>query len=87
MIPAVSIYIILINLIAFVVFGIDKRKARKGQWRVHESTLFILAIIGGSIGALLGMLAFRHKTKHRKFTIGIPLVLALQIALLVTLWP
>lgn len=87
MIPAVSIYIILINLIAFVVFGIDKRKARKGQWRVPESTLFILAIIGGSIGALLGMLAFRHKTKHRKFTIGIPLILALQIALLVTLWP
>ena len=87
MIPAVSIYIILINLIAFVVFGIDKRKARKGQWRVPESILFILAIIGGSIGALLGMLAFRHKTKHRKFTIGIPLILALQIALLVTLWP
>lgn len=87
MIPAVSIYIILINLIAFVVFGIDKRKARKEQWRVPESTLFILAIIGGSIGALLGMLAFRHKTKHRKFTIGIPLILALQIALLVTLWP
>lgn len=87
MIPAVSIYIILINLIAFVVFGIDKRKARKGQWRVPESTLFILAIIGGSIGALLGMLVFRHKTKHRKFTIGIPLILALQIALLVTLWP
>lgn len=87
MIPAVSIYIILINLIAFVVFGIDKRKARKGQWRVPESTLFILAIIGGSIGALLGMLAFRHKTKHRKFTIGIPLILALQIALLVTIWP
>jgi uncharacterized membrane protein YsdA (DUF1294 family) len=87
MIPAVSIYIILINLIAFVVFGIDKRKARNGQWRVPESTLFILAIIGGSIGALLGMLVFRHKTKHRKFTIGIPLILALQIALLVTLWP
>lgn len=87
MIPAVSIYILLINLIAFVVFGIDKRKARKGQWRVPESTLFILALIGGSIGALLGMLAFRHKTKHRKFTIGIPLILALQIALLVTLWP
>lgn len=87
MIPAVSIYILLINLIAFVVFGIDKRKARKGQWRVPESTLFILAIIGGSIGALLGMLVFHHKTKHRKFTIGIPLILALQIALLVTLWP
>ncbi len=87
MIPAVSIYIILINLIAFVVFGIDKRKARKEQWRVPESTLFILAIIGGSIGALLGMLAFRHKTKHRKFTIGIPLILTLQIALLVTLCP
>lgn len=87
MIPAVSIYIILINLIAFVVFGIDKRKAHKEQWRVPESTLFILAIIGGSIGALLGMLAFRHKTKHRKFTIGIPLILALQIALLVTLCP
>jgi uncharacterized membrane protein YsdA (DUF1294 family) len=85
MIPAVSIYIILINLIAFVVFGIDKRKARKGQWRIPESTLFILALIGGSIGALLGMLVFRHKTKHRKFTIGIPLILTLQIALLATL--
>lgn len=59
-------YLIAINLITFFAFGIDKRKAEKGAWRTKESTLLGLAAIGGSVGALLGMNAFRHKTKHKK---------------------
>lgn len=76
-------YLIVINLITFFAFGIDKRKAEKGAWRTKESTLLGLAVIGGSVGALLGMNAFRHKTKHKKFTIGVPAILILQAALMV----
>ena len=76
-------YLIAINLIAFVAFGIDKRKAEKGAWRIKESTLLGLSAIGGSVGALLGMNVFRHKTKHKKFTIGVPAILILQAALMV----
>lgn len=75
------IYFILITAVTFTVFGIDKLKAKKSWWRIPESTLFILAIIGGSIGALLGMHIFHHKTLHKKFTIGIPTILVLQIIL------
>lgn len=76
-------YLIAINLITFFAFGIDKRKAEKGVWRTKESTLLGLAVIGGSVGALLGMNAFRHKTKYKKFTIGVPAILILQAALMV----
>lgn len=76
-------YLIAINLITFFAFGIDKRKAEKGAWRTKESTLLGLAAIGGSVGALLGMNAFRHKTKHKKFTTGVPAILILQAALMV----
>lgn len=76
-------YLIAINLIAFVAFGIDKRKAEKDAWRIKESTLLGLSAIGGSVGALLGMHAFRHKTKHKKFAIGVPAILVLQVALVV----
>lgn len=76
-------YLIAINPITFFAFGIDKRKAEKGAWRTKESTLLGLAAIGGSVGALLGMNAFRHKTKHKKFTIGVPAILILQVALMV----
>jgi uncharacterized membrane protein YsdA (DUF1294 family) len=72
-------YIVLINIIAFITIYIDKRKAIKHKWRIKESTLFLLSIIGGSLGTLLGMYTFRHKTKHTKFTVGIPLILILQI--------
>ena len=74
-------YLVIINLIAFLTFGADKRRARRDRRRVRESTLFLLAAIGGSIGALLGMYAFRHKTRHWYFCVGIPAILALQIAL------
>ena len=75
------IYLVIINLIAFLTFGADKRRARRDRRRVRESTLFLLAAIGGSAGALLGMYVFRHKTRHWYFCVGIPAILILQIAL------
>lgn len=80
-----EIYLIVINLVTFLVYGIDKLKAKRGKWRIPESVLLTLAVVGGSIGALLGMLAFRHKTKHKKFTIVVPLILAAQVALLIAI--
>lgn len=76
-------YIILINVIAFIVYGVDKWKARKGKWRISEASLLFLAFIGGSIGAYVGMQVWRHKTKHLKFTLGVPAILFLQILLLI----
>ncbi len=78
-----ALYLVLINLITFAVYGIDKRKAQKNAWRIKESTLLLLAAIGGSVGALLGMQVFRHKTKHLQFTVGVPLILLLQVGLAV----
>ena len=79
------IYLILINLITFVVYADDKRRAMKHSWRTSESTLVMLAIIGGSLGALLAMLLFRHKTRHNQFAIGIPTILVAQILLIIFL--
>lgn len=79
-----TIFILVMTVITFVVFGIDKWKARNDKWRTPESTLFLLAIFGGSIGALLGMQVWRHKTQHWSFRLGIPLILLLQVA--ITLW-
>jgi len=76
------LYLIIINLIGFFIMLIDKRKAIKRQWRVSEKALICISIIGGSIGMLAGMSTFRHKTKHKKFTIGIPFILVIQIAIL-----
>ena len=76
-------YLLIVNAAAFLLMLIDKIKARKNRWRIKESTLMLWAAIGGSIGALAGMYTFRHKTLHRKFTIGIPAILALQIAAVV----
>ena len=78
--------LLLVNIVAFAAYGIDKCKAQKGKWRIPESTLLLLAFFGGAPGALMGMRAFRHKTKHRKFKILVPLFLVLHIALLVYLW-
>ncbi len=75
------IYLIVINLIAFLVMFLDKRKAKYGKWRIPEQTLFIVALIGGSIGAIAGMYTFRHKTKKLRFSIGFPVILILQILL------
>lgn len=74
-------YLLLINAAAFVLMLVDKRKAIKNRWRIPERTLILSALFGGSIGALLGMYTFRHKTKHLKFTLGIPAILIGQIAL------
>lgn len=79
-------YLALINAITFAVYGADKRRARKDRWRVPERTLFLLAVLGGSLGALLGMHVFHHKTKHWYFRLFIPLILLLQIAVPVVLW-
>lgn len=80
-------YLIGINVLTFLLYGIDKWRAQRDRWRIPEDTLIWLAIVGGSIGALLGMYLFRHKTKHRKFTIGIPVILALQLVLAYFLLP
>ena len=75
------VWLAVINLLTFLVYGADKRRARKGKWRVPEKTLFLLPLLGGSIGALLGMRVFHHKTKHWYFVWGIPAILLAQIAL------
>ena len=72
-------YLILINIFAFITIYIDKQKAIKHQWRIKESTLFLISVIGGSLGSLIGMYTFHHKTKHKKFTLGIPFIIAIQI--------
>ena len=77
--------IIGVNVITFVVYGIDKLKAKKGKWRVPETTLLQLAIVGGSVGALCGVKMWHHKTMHAKFKYGIPLIMAMQAGLLVCL--
>ena len=79
----IIIYLVLINLIAFLAMFIDKRKAKKGKWRTKEATLLTLALIGGSIGALIGMYKFHHKTQKPRFFIGIPVIIILQILLIV----
>ena len=79
------LYLVIINALGFLLMLIDKYKARKNLWRIPEASLITIAIIGGSIGSLIGMRLFRHKTKHPKFAIGIPIILALQIFLIVIL--
>lgn len=74
-------YLALINVITFVVYGIDKLKAKKGKWRIPEVTLLLFAIMGGSIGAWLGIKVWHHKTMHKKFKYGIPIIVALQVGL------
>ena len=75
-----GIYLIGINILTFLIYGVDKWKARKDRWRIPEDTLIWLAIVGGSIGALLAMYLFRHKIRDRKFTLGVPAILAVQIS-------
>ena len=79
------IYFVIINIVGFAIMGIDKRKAIKRTFRIPEATLFIVALIGGSIGSILGMQVFRHKTRHWYFVFGMPAILAIQIVLLVLL--
>ena len=81
MIPLLLFYLLIINALGFVIMLADKQRSRKKLWRIPESTLLTVAVLGGSIGALAGMRVFHHKTRKRKFTLGIPLILALQLAL------
>lgn len=78
----ITAYFVLVNFIGFGLMGIDKRKAVKGTFRIPEATLFIVALIGGSIGSIFGMYTFRHKTRKWYFVYGMPAILVLQVALL-----
>lgn len=77
----VILYLVIINIATFFTFGLDKWKARRAKWRIGEAALLTLAVLGGSVGAWLGMNVWRHKTKHAKFKYGIPIILILQIAI------
>ena len=79
------VWLAVINLVTFAVYGIDKAKAKRGTWRVPEKTLFLLPLLGGRVGALLGMRVFHHKTKHWYFVWGVPAILLAQLALAVWL--
>ena len=76
------IYLAAANIVSFVMFGIDKSRAKRRAWRISEAALLISAAVGGSVGAIAGMIVFRHKTKHLKFLIGLPLILIIHL----TLW-
>lgn len=80
------LYLLIINAIAFVLMRIDKQKAIKRKYRIPEATLMGFAALGGSIGAWIGMQVFRHKTKHIKFTLGIPVIFGIQVLLAIALW-
>ena len=75
-------YFIIINIISLILMFLDKRRAIKNKWRISENTLMIVSILGGSIGGILGMYTFRHKTKHIKFKVGIPIILIIQLLIL-----
>ena len=80
------VYLLVVNLITFLLYAIDKRRAIRKAWRIPESVLIGFAALGGSVGAFLAMFLFRHKTKHTKFTVGVPLILFVQIIAVVLLY-
>lgn len=79
-------YVVMMNLVSFALMGIDKYKAKKRAWRIPEATLFLFAIFGGSIGSILGMFVFHHKTRHWYFLYGMPFILIVQLICLYLLW-
>lgn len=79
------IYLIIINLTGFLAMAIDKRRAKKGEWRIKEGTLFMITLLGGGIGTISGMYVFRHKTKKLKFTVGLPTILLVEVVLIIYL--
>ena len=81
-IQVVGYYLIGINILTFMIYGIDKYKAKHSKWRVSEASLLLMAVVGGSIGALLGMRVWHHKTMHKKFKYGVPAILMIQIVLI-----
>jgi len=76
-------YLVTINVVTFFMYGIDKAKAKKSKWRIRETALLGLAVLGGSIGAWLGMKVWHHKTQHKKFKYGVPAIIIIQLALIV----
>ena len=82
MIQTIIYIIISLNILTFLIYGIDKFKAKHSKWRISEATLLLLAVAGGSVGAWLGMKVWHHKTKHKKFKYGLPLILIVQIAII-----
>ena len=80
------IYLVSVNIIGFALMGNDKRRARKNAFRIPEATLFAFAIIGGSLGATIGMFVFKHKTKHWYFKFGMPIIFVLQVAIVLALF-
>lgn len=85
-IKLIILFFAIINVVAFALMGIDKYKAKKHLWRIPEATLFLFVIIGGSVGGLLGMYAFHHKTRHWYFRFGFPLILIIQLVILYLIW-
>lgn len=81
----ILLYFVIVNLVGFLIMLVDKRRSINHEWRISERTLFIVSIIGGSIGSYLGMQLFRHKTRHLKFTLGIPIIIIIQGYLAITL--
>lgn len=79
----ILLYVIIINVIGFLAMLIDKKKAKRGSWRIPEKTLFTITLLGGGIGTILGMYAFRHKTKKLRFTIGFPVIVLSEIFIIV----
>ena len=79
----ILIYLIVINVIGFLAMLVDKQKAKKGAWRIPEKTLMIIALLGGSIGGILGMYTFRHKTKKARFFIGFPVILISEVVIVI----
>lgn len=82
MVKLFLLYLLLINALGLLLMLADKQKAKKNRWRIPERTLMTVAALGGSLGSLIGMYAFRHKTRHRKFVVGVPVLLALQLLVL-----
>jgi len=78
----IVVYLLIVNIVAIVVYGVDKLKAKKNKWRISENTLLLIALVGGSIGAYLAMKLWRHKTNHKKFKYGIPLIIVFQLVVL-----
>ena len=84
----IVLYLVIINVITFLLYGIDKWKAKRSRWRIPESVLLGMAAVGGSVGAWLGMRVWHHKTQHKKFRYGVPAILVAQIVLLAWIfWP
>lgn len=85
-IAIIAVYLLIINIIGFVMMGVDKRKAKRDAWRIPERNFFIVALLGGALGCYTGMQVFHHKTLHKAFTIGMPAILVMQILVPIVLY-